>query len=682
MREYDWHYEKSTPHVLEQVARRLERAQRQNQLQPSYETEYLFSPDDSGGGYFDRNEGQVPNNAGDNVAINARDKAKQQFRYFFYHELPSTPFMQFKSQAARERRRLEQQRGLQNEGRRQTLPWDETVGPQGSAENNIRRSWVNQGIWAKEWGPAWPEYADVLFSLNYQNRSRFRRKRRVRHDLKKVRRRFRRGLKRIRGRVPVRKRGRGHGNRGLQRAVPGHPFKDLRWEVDLFKPFPNSWGHEKAENTAGDVLITYKSARMSSMDLGPPEKLIPKVRCPAASTPAAQFESQVVKERDWIRDEVDFQNNWDQVDLDARARASVRQNWILDGIWRAEWDQEAGGKPFGRWLHEIPSGEETPPPQPPPVPTDLSEIEEIQIGSAFLHGDGRINRWLTKAQAKSIASFCFVGWREIRAACHPRPDVISDDESSDEEDAMQLDAVTGAHEEASAAGIEDQQGSSAPAGQVGMASSGSTRPTSSAGIQNAGVGERAADMQPAVNAAGSEQAQAGSPPGDELAADVQLATNAVADATGSGLSQTGSIPGDELPGDLQLATDAAGSGLAQAGGMLGDEHPDDVQPAAAGPSAPAHLTESGSSGSASRPGPSRANASASSASARRRGVRDAEPQAALRRNPPRAARFQAPTPAPAAAAAPSRTRAPRKPTKAKAKAKAKPRSRVNTRKET
>lgn len=567
MSAYDWHYEKSTPHALDQVAQRLEVAQQQNHLQPSYQSEYPHSPMNLGGGYFDGNELQVPATANGNIAIDAKDKAQQKSRYTFYNELPSLPFMQFMSQAARERQRLDHQSALRLQGRRQTLPWDVTIGPQGSAENNIRRSWMNQGIWAMEWGPAWPEHADVLFS---QDRP----------------------------------------EPGEEREIPGHPFMDLRWEVDVFKPFPNSWGHEKPEEVTAEALISFRSAQMAPPDLGPPEKLIPQVPEPGASTPAAQFESQVVKERDWIRDEMDFQNNGEQVDLDARARESVRESWILDGIWRPEWDQNAGGKPFGRWIHEMPSRVETPPPRSPPPPTTgLSYTEEIEIASAFLHEDGRINRWLTKAQAKSIASFCDVGWREIRAACHPRPDVISDDESSDEEDSAQTIAGTGDHEEASSAGIENQQNSSTPAGQSDGASS------------------------------------------------------------GSGPKRKGTVADDEEQSDSsrpsKRPTPSPGIQNADAG-----ELPDDMQPVVTEPSpssALAHPTASQSREATSRPGPSKAKASASRALTRRKGVRDAEPQLAPRRNPPRAARFQASKPAaPTAAAAPSRTRAPQKPTKAMA----------------
>lgn len=69
----------------------------------------------------------------------------------------STPLVQSKSQAERERERLEHQISEERFGRRQTLPWDDSSDLQANSENNIRSHWVEQGIWGDEWGPAWPK---------------------------------------------------------------------------------------------------------------------------------------------------------------------------------------------------------------------------------------------------------------------------------------------------------------------------------------------------------------------------------------------------------------------------------------------------------------------------------------------------------------------------------------------
>jgi hypothetical protein len=301
IRGYDQHYEKSTPQALEQVAGRLGCAQQQDQLQPSYQSQYPHSPMDLGGGYFDSNPSyfdsdenpdyfdsdEIPNATDGNTAIDVRDKAQQKVRYTFYNKLPSLLFMQFMSQAARERERLQRQRGLLHQGRRQTLPWYETLGPQGSAENNVRRFWMNQGVWAAEWGPAWPEDADVLFSWDYEISYQKRGSGRLRRGRKRVKGRIKRGLRRVRGRLkPGHRRGKGAGSQSRKAEIPGHPFMDIRWAVDVFKPFPYSWGHEEPDD-AMTSQISFKSSRMIPLDLGPPEKLIPQVPQPGASTPAA-----------------------------------------------------------------------------------------------------------------------------------------------------------------------------------------------------------------------------------------------------------------------------------------------------------------------------------------------------------------------------------------------------------
>lgn len=62
----------------------------------------------------------------------------------------STPLNQFKSQARRERERLEHQLSEERFGRRQTLLWDQSSDLQANSENNVRSRWVEQGIWGDE----------------------------------------------------------------------------------------------------------------------------------------------------------------------------------------------------------------------------------------------------------------------------------------------------------------------------------------------------------------------------------------------------------------------------------------------------------------------------------------------------------------------------------------------------
>ncbi|RMZ77452.1 hypothetical protein DV738_g4430, partial [Chaetothyriales sp. CBS 135597] len=83
----------------------------------------------------------------------------------------ATPLNQFKSQSKRERERLEYQRSEQGFGRRQTLPWDDAWDLETNAENNVRSRWVAQGIWANEWGPAWPKGSNSMLMTWRHHRS-------------------------------------------------------------------------------------------------------------------------------------------------------------------------------------------------------------------------------------------------------------------------------------------------------------------------------------------------------------------------------------------------------------------------------------------------------------------------------------------------------------------------------
>lgn len=73
--------------------------------------------------------------------------------------LQSSPHYQFDKQVQREVERLFHQREplLRNNGRIQTLPFDETLDYKANAENNVRARRVEQGIWKDKWGMEWPE---------------------------------------------------------------------------------------------------------------------------------------------------------------------------------------------------------------------------------------------------------------------------------------------------------------------------------------------------------------------------------------------------------------------------------------------------------------------------------------------------------------------------------------------
>lgn len=257
--------------------------------------------------------------------ISSHDKYLRDERYGWYVTLPSLPLNQFRAQVQREQARLEEQSRRKADGRRQTLPLDESLNIERNAQNNVRLRWVEQGIWGHEWGPAWPRGIGnrVYNRANWNLQT----------------------LELMKGPEP-----------------PEHPFKKSGLEPDPSQPYPNSWGHEgpgSEDDASSDGTgsgISFKSTNMP--DTGPPEKQMPIVTNREASWPAAQFESQVALEREWIRDEQHFKDPGHVLgnqELDVLARNSVRENWMRDYLWLPKWDEQGGGVPFGPWPHELPS---------------------------------------------------------------------------------------------------------------------------------------------------------------------------------------------------------------------------------------------------------------------------------------------------------------------------------------
>lgn len=650
---YDRHFEKSTPQALDEATARLandravlsSRARFDKTDSPfSLARHYVRLPS-HGPDETDASEGpEEASPATPLIKIGARDRELRELRYRFYNELPSTPLGQFMSQSARERQRLEHQQFFDYRGRRQTLPWDETVGMQGSAENNIRRSWVNQGIWAQEWGPAWAEYANIMFSWEYVEP-------------------------------------------GAERVVPGHPFRDLRWEPDFFKAFPNSWGHEKPPDDAMTSQISHKSMTMPPIDLGPLEKLVPDVKRPQASTPAEQFKYQMRKERDWIEDETNFQarirgESSTPVDLDALAREGVRKNWILDGIWQPAWDDNEGGIPSGQWLHEVPIVTPTAgPPETQPAAPSIPWAEQVRMARSFKDGRG-IDRWLTRAQAKILARLCGVGWRDVRAACQPRPDAITDDESSEEEEVAGTHADTAVHESASHTSVTSPQG-------MAGAHLDTAAPESASHASHASV-TGPHDMAGAhTDAAAHENTSHAS--GASLPATGTTLSHPTAQPSSSGSKRKAPAVEDEEedesspPPKRQTPRPHERSPAAQSV----DESPQEQEgphPSAAHssieepgdePVTSGHSTTSQTGRPRGKRGPAKGRPTRAARASTNGGDSGRAPP---RRNPPRAARAQGPPPAPAAGREPPASKGPKKPTKAKSSSGKKAGTKKNTRK--
>ncbi|KAK0718708.1 hypothetical protein B0T21DRAFT_295274 [Apiosordaria backusii] len=254
----------------------------------------------------------------------------------------STPISQFKSQAKRERERLLHQLSDVRYGRRQTLPWDNSLDLKANSENNIRSRWVEQGIWGDDWGPAWPKNSKPLTTKWL-------------HE----------------GGGPF------HGPRNptTSDSRPG-----ARWGHEEPDPDPESESESEPKPESAPEQEQERRPVMSIFDPAyrqperpkPPRRRpigyiqtpwgpvarypipIPTVRNPEASRPYHQFVYQISKEREWIKDEMAHTAPGSAIDLDAMAYESVKNNWIKDGVWHPEWDDQPGRT----WKHEEPEPED------------------------------------------------------------------------------------------------------------------------------------------------------------------------------------------------------------------------------------------------------------------------------------------------------------------------------------
>jgi hypothetical protein len=72
--------------------------------------------------------------------------------YEWEDALQSLPAAQFARQIWRERGRLRYQRANRQAGRKQTLPYNDSLDLGTNAQNNVRYRWKEQGIWSNSWG--------------------------------------------------------------------------------------------------------------------------------------------------------------------------------------------------------------------------------------------------------------------------------------------------------------------------------------------------------------------------------------------------------------------------------------------------------------------------------------------------------------------------------------------------
>lgn len=198
-------------------------------------------------------------------------------------------------------------------GRRQTQPWDDSSDIRGNAYNNVRNSWIEQGIWRKAWDEPWAKETDVgLFDPSPRSLTPEPTKSRPGYQW-------------------------GHED--------GGPPPDQEFERDLFRTI----------YVVGDLGMSEEQPKwyVQGSLAGPNYPIpYPRTRNSEGSCPYRQFLYQIVKEREWIKDEMNFQIQFRpyNVDLDSMAYETVKNNWIEDRIWKPEWNELPGST----WAHEDP----------------------------------------------------------------------------------------------------------------------------------------------------------------------------------------------------------------------------------------------------------------------------------------------------------------------------------------
>jgi hypothetical protein len=246
-----------------------------------------------------------------------------------------TPLNQFKNQARQERERLEHQLSNERFGRKQTLPWDGPSDLRANSENNDRSRWVEQGIWGDNWGPAWPKNSHPMSTW-------------ARPDGPFV------GgttLPRLTSgpalagamRSPTRSR-----NRNQHRIHQGeNQRRSKASDLAIFGPAVGQPKWPKSPRPIKIIQTMFGSTPVYPIP-------VPTVPNPEASRLYHQFLYQISKEREWIRDEANYERSGSAIDFDAAAYRAVKNHWIKDEIWNPTW----GELPGMTWIHEEPDPEE------------------------------------------------------------------------------------------------------------------------------------------------------------------------------------------------------------------------------------------------------------------------------------------------------------------------------------
>ncbi|EEP79878.1 predicted protein [Uncinocarpus reesii 1704] len=254
----------------------------------------------------------------------------------------SQPGIQFDSQTYREHKRIIYQLDRCRSGRKQTLPFDQSMDLQANAENNVRSRWIEQGIWLDAWGPAWPEGSEPMTT-----RWRFSRHRPDRFP------------------EPG-------GRWGHEKKPEEQPDSAPEPQEDQQSKYHGSVflsGASKPEQSKAAV-------EDSASPPQPRDSAEASPRDPEASRPYYQFLAQISHEREWIKDELEYKRTR-TFDIDAMAYESVKKNWIEDGVWDSEW----GDLPGMTWRHEYPMENEADE-RPYPFVSGFASIKDTQLAPA------------------------------------------------------------------------------------------------------------------------------------------------------------------------------------------------------------------------------------------------------------------------------------------------------------
>lgn len=223
-----------------------------------------------------------------------------------YEPGKSLPHSQFANQAVRECKRLYYQVWAEKQTGKRVLPFDTASGIAGNAQNNVRARWIEQGIWKREWGPAWPSGTTKQICL-------------------------------------------------VSPPPPG-PCPDGLWLQEKAQTLPTLLLPPSPPSTSRRSIFTPPQPNTSAHAVPqasqqPVAETPPPNPCQAsASRPWRQFQYQVANEHDWLRYEIRHKGGCpESIDLPTMAHGSVKRFWIESGIWSS---RRWGDMPGRTWEHE------------------------------------------------------------------------------------------------------------------------------------------------------------------------------------------------------------------------------------------------------------------------------------------------------------------------------------------